>query len=238
MNADRFHFFNSVHLESDLQVGVTTKFFDQKMKKDVIGEQQRLYDLLEAHFSSDPDFMTSLDPLALPVKKKLASELVDMMKCGLATGTGPMSSVAGLFAKKTGELLLAGYNPPELVIENGGDLWICNKEELLAGIYAGSSPFSEKIALAIPPGTWGVCSSSGVFGHSYSRGKADVVTVVCRDATLADAWATSLANMIGKSRDVDIALEKAGTIPEILSCIVVAGDKLGIRGDLDLRLLA
>jgi len=62
-----------------------------------------------------------------------------------------------------------------------------------------------------------------------------VVTVVCRNAALADAWASSLANCVLESSDVDRVLDMAGEHAEILSCVVIKGDRLGIRGELELR---
>ena len=238
VNRTRFRFFKSVYLESDLHIGVSPDVFQKGMHTAVSGEQKRLYALLEHCFSIHPVFRTSLEPLEIPQEEALAPELQDMLQCGRKSETGPMSSVAGMFARKTGELLLAEYSPKEVVVENGGDLWVSNRKELLIEIYAGSSPFSGKIALVVPPGTWGICSSSGMFGHSFSRGKADVVTVVCRNASLADAWASSLANHVRETQDVDRVLDLAGEHAEILSCVVIKGDRLGIRGELELSPLA
>ena len=126
VNRERFHFFKSVLLESDLHIGVSPDSFRPDMHAAVSAEQKRLYALLDNYFAFHPGFRTSLEPLEIPEKEVPATELQEMMRCGLTTGTGPMSSVAGLFAMKAGELLMAEYSPREVVVENGGDLWVTN----------------------------------------------------------------------------------------------------------------
>ncbi|MEE8324340.1 MAG: hypothetical protein V3R31_01660 [Candidatus Humimicrobiaceae bacterium] len=54
----------------------------------------------------------------------------------------------------------------------------------------------------------GICSSSGSFGHSLSLGKSDLVTVMSRTATIADAAATAIANTINCEEDMDNAITR------------------------------
>ena len=54
----------------------------------------------------------------------------------------------------------------------------------------------------------GVATSSGRFSHALSFGDAEAATVFCKNATLADAAATAVGNMV-KGLDVDAAI-KAG----------------------------
>ena len=120
-------------------------------------------------------------------------------------------------------------------MENGGDLWIRNREELRSVIHAGHSPLSDRMALVLPPGDWGLCTSSGTLGHSLSMGRADAVSVVAHSAPLADAWATSLANLVRDQRDIETVLEKAGNVPEILGCVVIVGDRVGVIGEIPVK---
>jgi len=165
-------------------------------------------------------------------------EIEAMIRCGARTGTGPMSAVAGLFASRVAERLHREYRLRELVVENGGDLYIRNIEELVSVIHAGDSPLSGKLGLLLPPGTRGICTSSGTVGHSFSEGKADAVTVVCNDVPLADAWATALANEVQGPEDIGRVMDKVHTIPEILACVVIAGERMGIRGGFEIKLLS
>jgi ApbE superfamily uncharacterized protein (UPF0280 family) len=239
MNRERFRFFPSVHLESDLLIGVPPTDYHAKMPETSLKEQVRLYDQLMVHARIHPSFTTSLDPLAIPERAgELPDEITTMYRCGLRTGTGPMSSVAGVFAEAVAKKISTTYGPGEVVVENGGDLHIRNRSELVTVIHAGSSSLSDKFGLVLPPGEWGVCTSSGTLGHSYSMGKADAVTVVCESAPLADAWATALANQVKEREDIEPVLDQAARIREIHTCVVIVGEAIGIRGSFEVKLLS
>jgi len=249
MNSDRFRLFSSVHLESDLLVGVSHPNYFPDMETACKKEQRYLYKLLAGHIAANPSFASSLSPLQIPADQDISAQLECMYNCARVTGTGPMSSVAGLFAEFVGRAIgsmvsstrastsVAGEEPAEVLVENGGDLYVKNREEMVAVVHAGKVALSGKLGLVIPPGEWGVCTSSGTHGHSFSKGKADAVTVVSRSTPLADAWATSLANDVEGARDIEALLEKVADIPEIMSCVVIADGKMGIRGAFETKLL-
>jgi uncharacterized protein len=249
MNSDRFRLFSSIHRESDLMVGVSHHKYHPEMESVCRKEQLYLYELLSAHIATNPTFVTSLSPLHIPADPDMPEELKCMYKCARTTGTGPMSSVAGLFAEFVGRAIESmvsntgdsGEDPAEdsaeIMVENGGDLYVKNRKELVVVVHAGKVALSGKLGLVIPPGEWGVCTSSGTLGHSFSRGKADAVTVVSRSTPLADAWATALANDIERAQDIEALLEKVAEIPEILACVVIAGGQMGIRGAFETKLL-
>jgi len=240
MNSDRFRFFSSVHQESDLLVGVSHNSFRDNMEIVCREEQLRLYKLLSAHIAQFPSFASSLNPLPIPEGARLAPELKTMYKHASATGTGPMSSVAGLFAQGAGRVL-AGKKKDfsaELIVENGGDLYLKNQEDLVVVIHAGEVALSGKLGLVIPPGEWGICTSSGTLGHSFSKGKADALTIICRDTPLADAWATALANTVEGKEDIRPLLKRVEGINEILACVVIVDGELGILGDFETKLLS
>jgi len=208
----------------------------------------RLRRILLDYSEKDPRFMASLEPLDLigPVPGNSTSAapgteglelLQTMIRCGQRTGTGPMSAVAGLFAEQVGTRLVSAFGEMEVVVENGGDIYLRNQADLVSVIHAGSSVLSDKMAFVIPAGEWGICTSSGTLGHSFSRGRADAVTVVCSSAPLADAWATSLANRVQGAADIEPALDFAGQDPEIRGCAVIVEDRVGVRGEFELKLL-
>ena len=67
-----------------------------------------------------------------------------MLAAGKATGVGPMASVAGVIAEEVGiGLLKAGVQ--DLIVENGGDIYIARQKECTVAIFAGSSPLSNKV---------------------------------------------------------------------------------------------
>jgi ApbE superfamily uncharacterized protein (UPF0280 family) len=212
------------------------------MDQTALHEIRRIRDLIEIYAGTHPEFLTSLEPIPRLAKtkperkeEKVPGEIGIMLQCGELSGTGPMSSVAGLLAEEVGKRLHTKYRLSELVIENGGDLYMVNNRDATAVIQAGDSPFSGKLALNIPAGAWGICTSSGTVGHSFSFGKADAVTVVADNAPLADAWATSLANRLHTVEDIEKVLVLVENIPEILGCVAVIGDRVGIRGQFELK---
>lgn len=222
-------------------VGVSHQYYDPEMENICQKEQLRLYRMLSSHLASYPLFATSMDPLPFPGGKGDKNlELESMYRCASLSGTGPMSSVAGLFAQVTGRAIgsYAVDFPLEILVENGGDVYVKNREDLVVVIHAGDVALSGKLGLVITPGEWGICTSSGTHGHSFSKGKADAVTIVCRDTPLADAWATALANQVEVREDIPPLLEKVAGIPEILACVVISGGEVGIRGTFETKLLS
>jgi ApbE superfamily uncharacterized protein (UPF0280 family) len=242
MNRERFRFFQCSHFETDLLIGVPPDRYQRSMEEKALREIKRIRGIIEQFSLHSPRFTTSLSPIQLTEfsgaeasEMNIPSEVNTMLQCGIHSGTGPMSSVAGLFAEKTGQVLAASYDLPEILIENGGDLFMVSGSDTTVVIHAGDSPLSGKLALQIPSGTWGICTSSGTVGHSFSYGNADAVTVVAELTPMADAWATSLANRVQGPGDIEKVLEIAEGIPEILGCVIVVRDRVGIRGQFELK---
>jgi hypothetical protein len=134
------------------------------------------------------------------------------------------------------ELLGDPRGTGEVVVENGGDIFIKVLEPITVGIYAGSSPLSLKVGLKIRPceGYTSVCTSSGTVGHSLSFGKADAVCVVSSSCSLADAVATATGNRVKSKKDISRGIEFAKEIPGVAGVVVILGGELGVWGDVEL----
>lgn len=192
---------------------------------------------LESYISRHPDFATTLAPFPDPGP---APEIIrQMVTASRAAGVGPMASVAGALAQYVGmDLLLTGED--EVIVENGGDLFVQVKAPLTIGIYAGRSPLSMKIGLVIDRKNrpFSVCTSSGTLGHSLSFGTSDAVCIVSDSALLADAAATSVGNRVRSASDIDPAISYGKTISGVQGIIVIVGSKMGLWGDIELVRLA
>ena len=175
----------------------------------------------------------------LPEKDNIPQIVRLMLSASTQANIGPMAAVAGAICDMTGQDLIHQFKPQELIIENGGDIFVNVKDELLVHFYAGQNQNFENLALSIPEntGSLGICTSSGMFGHSLSFGKADSVTVVCQSATVADAWATAICNKILAKSDIKPLLNEMMKIPEILSLIALKDEELGIIGKFPLRMI-
>jgi uncharacterized protein len=192
---------------------------------------------IEDYIVRHPDFYATLVPMPMD---NLAPPIVqDMLQAAGAAGVGPMAAVAGSIAAFVGEKLV-GEGVTEVVVENGGDIFLQRKKECTVAIFAGQSILSNKMGVVITPEQMpcGVCTSSGTVGHSLSFGQADAVTVVARSPALADAVATCIGNEVkgidGGKAGINRALEKAREIDGIRGVIVICGDLLGVVGDVQL----
>jgi len=186
---------------------------------------------LEAYIRSHPDFLHSLkplppDPLAPPIVRQ-------MLQAGLAAQVGPMAAVAGALAEQVGRELLPLTD--EIIVENGGDIFLHIGRPVTMAVFAGPSPLSLKIGLRVTPesGVKAVCTSSGTVGHSLSFGRADAACVLSHDCALADAAATALGNRVRAAGDIQAAVRWAQGIAGILGVLIVVGEKMGAWGALE-----
>jgi ApbE superfamily uncharacterized protein (UPF0280 family) len=157
-----------------------------------------------------------------------------MIAAGKNAGVGPMAAVAGAVAETVGRSFLTSSD--ELIIENGGDIFMSTCRTLNVAIYAGLSPLSLKVGLKIKPSPkpQAVCTSSGTVGHSLSHGKADAVCVVSPSCAIADAGATAIGNHIKCPDEIETAIEWGRKIPGILGILVIIADKMGVWGEIEL----
>jgi len=188
--------------------------------------------LLEKYIERHPAFLTSLEPL--PVSQDAPHIVREMAAAAEKTGVGPMASVAGAIAEYVGTDLLAFS--PEVIVENGGDIFLKSLRKRTVGIYAGKSPLTGKIGLEIngQDTPLGICTSSGTVGHSLSFGKADAVIAVARSATLADAAATAIGNLVSQPGDITRGIEFGKSIIGLKGVVIIKHDNIGLWGEVKL----
>lgn len=187
---------------------------------------------VEEYIRQHPDFADSLVPFQ--ANQPAPAIIRDMIAAGRKAGVGPMAAVAGAVAEYVGRELLT--RSTEVIVENGGDIFIKADTPLTIAVFAGHSPLSLKIGLKIDASrdAVAVCTSSGTIGHSLSFGSADAVCVVSSSCPLADASATAIGNTVRSAADIQKALAFGKNIPGITGILIVKGDKLGVCGDLEL----
>lgn len=178
--------------ETDLMILSSRAFEERK-------EVKRLRQVVKDYIKGHPEFESSLEPLALDLEAPL--EIKHMLKASAQAGVGPMATVAGMISHYVG-IKMTGDQ--EVMIENGGDIYLKSQNSKLIGIYAGTSPFSNQVALKIQgkDTPMGICTSAGTVGHSLSFGRADAVVVLSKDTLLADGVATALGNRVKTSEDI------------------------------------
>jgi ApbE superfamily uncharacterized protein (UPF0280 family) len=183
---------------------------------------------LETYIGRHPLFLTTLD--TYKAEAGAPAIVREMARVSQLAGVGPMAAVAGAIAEAVGRDLLAFS--PEVIVENGGDIFLKISKKRLVGIYAGQSAFTKKIALEVTPGETplGIGTSSGTVGHSLSLGSADAVIALSSSAALADAAATALGNMVKTVDDIPEAIEKARSIEGLRGVVIIVGDKMSVWG--------
>jgi hypothetical protein len=188
---------------------------------------------VEKYIEDNPDFKESYVPVHVEVDAPaIIGEMADAARIA---GVGPMAAVAGAIAEFVGRDL--AERSREVIVENGGDIFIKSAKKRLIGIYAGNSPLSGKLAVDLNPtdNYLGVCTSSGTFGHSVSFGKADAAVVVAKRTALADAAATAAGNAVKSERDIETVLRQFKLIGGISGVIIIVGEKIGTIGDISLK---
>jgi len=217
--------FRIKHLETDLFI--TAKNRQRKACLELIKE---LRCTLNNYIEKNPKFETSLKPVIVP--ENAPQPVQEMAQYAKKAGVGPMAAVAGLFSERIGRLL--AENNSEVIVENGGDLFLKLRNEKTIGLYAGkNSPFTGHLGFRIIPQETplGVCTSSGTVGHSLSRGSADVAVVLSSSSVLADAYATASCNMISSEKDLDKTAEWISSQDNISGFLAAKNDKIVTWGN-------
>ena len=185
--------------------------------------------ILEDYIVRQPEFKTSLVPLS-PLQN--APEIAKRMcRAAMDVGVGPMAAVAGAIAQCAAEAAI-NTGDEDVIVENGGDIFIAVSSPLSIGIHAGpKSPFNGlAFHVEVDDTPLAICSSSSIMGHSMSMGACDLATVVAKDAALADAAATLAANMVMSPEDLEPTAARIVAIPGVLGVLLVKSDRIAIQG--------
>lgn len=224
--------FQVVARQTDLCIGVRRERFSPELAtwvEKMVWEQRAI---LEKYIEENPLFLHTLVPYE--VKPGAPPIAVDMAGAARLAGVGPMAAVAGAFAQYIGRAL--ARRSRDVIVENGGDIYLRSTRQRRIGIFAGKSPLSNRIALEIQPGDTplGICTSSGLVGPSLSFGKADAVVILSPSAILADAVATAAGNMIQSKEDMQKTVEYAAGIEGVTGAVIIKDDQMAACGKLKL----
>ncbi len=216
--------------ETDLWVSA-----ERDLKKETEDIVHDLRFRLEGYIEMHPEFFTTLTPY--PDDPYAPLIIRDMIACSMSAGVGPMAAVAGAVAQHVAYGLKASSE--QIIIENGGDIYMNLLRDVTVSIYAGQSPLSDRIGIIIPERMMpvGVCSSSGKIGHSLSMGNSDVVCVLAKSSALADAAATALGNMVKTKKELEKLSERASQIDGVLGLVAIMDDKMTAWGEVELAAL-
>lgn len=187
---------------------------------------------LENYIKFHPEFQQSLVPLP---EDPLAPEIVQsMISAAQTSGVGPMAAVAGAVAERVG-CGLQDWSP-EVIVENGGDIYLNCKREVRVGVFAGESVLSNRLSVKVSPQQMplGVCTSSGTVGPSLSFGKADAVCVLSKSTALADAAASHIGNLLHSPKEIQAAIDSGRKIPGVTGILIIMKEHMGAWGEIEL----
>jgi ApbE superfamily uncharacterized protein (UPF0280 family) len=227
VDTEKLTTFQVVVQETDLLVHADRELVSET--RELILEQRGY---VEAFIKAHPGFLTTLAPWKSsgPAPKIIS----DMAAAGAKAGVGPMAAVAGAIAEYVGQGLLNLTD--QVIVENGGDLFIKLNAPVTVGIFAGASPLSMQVGIRLNriDRPLAVCTSSGTLGHSQSFGRADAVCVISGSGALADAAATAIGNRVQTPLDINSAITTGQEIAGVSGIVIVAGEKIGAWGDLEI----
>jgi hypothetical protein len=227
INKDNLVSYNVKISESDLLISSDVPLADEAFKS-----LAKHRNSLESYIKNHPEFQKSLTPIA---DDDLAPSIVrEMLLKSKICGVGPMAGVAGAVSEFVGRDLLGLTE--NIIIENGGDIFLRSSKKLITSVFAGESPLSYNINFIVKPEETpvGICTSSGRVGPSLSFGKADAVCVLSPSAALADAAASAIGNQVQSSQDIRKALDYGITISGITGIIIICGKDMGAIGEVEL----
>jgi ApbE superfamily uncharacterized protein (UPF0280 family) len=193
---------------------------------DVLKQQRKE---LEEYIAKNPKFEATFKPYRV---SPFAPGIIKTMAwAAKRANVGPMASVAGAISEAVGKNLLK-YSG-EVIVENCGDIFVKIKKPRRIGIYAGKSPFSEKIALEISPENTplGICTTAAA-SHSSTFGAADAIVVTAKSCALADAAATAIGNLVKDEETIEDGLNMAKKIKGLHGVLIIKNDKMGAWGTL------
>ena len=209
--------------ETDLYIAA-----DQDLSELAFASVIKHRNYLESYIQRNPAFLKSLQPVT---GDRFAPGIVrDMIEAGIAAQVGPMAAVAGAMAHFVSMDLLCHCE--NVILENGGDIFMKTHTERRVSIFAGESPLSQKMVLRITPAEMplGICTSSATVGPSLSFGRADAICVLSQSPTLADAAASRIGNHVKKPGDIKKALNLGSEIAGVKGIVIIMGETMGAWG--------
>lgn len=227
-----------VEKESDITIISESKTAMQRAKKSFYLHRKNL----ENYILKNKKFLTSFSPIKVSTEVRIINLMADV---AYICDVGPMAAVAGALADL---MLEAMQNPIEIgydefipakiaLVENGGEIAIDSIKPMKIALYAGNNELNANIGFLIEKKDCpvGIGTSSATIGHAISLGQADAVTIFAKNAALADAAATKVANLV-KGANIEASIKKGlDTIDDldgVLGAFISRENKVGQTGKL------
>jgi hypothetical protein len=193
---------------------------------------------VEKFIGDFPEFKHLLEPGDVDDTSKIL-EIPDvitrMITASKIFQVGPMASIAGAIVDFAHDMLISkGHD--NFLLENGGEIRVHGNRIFTIGLYAGKATIGANLGFKIQADDInfsGIATSSATIGHAISFGSADLVTIFCQNAALADAAATLICNeTIGDNTEASIknALHIVEKYKEITGAFIAMNKRVGFVG--------
>lgn len=184
---------------------------------------------LELYVRSNPKCLYTLTPIPAP-QEPLVAKL--MAEAAAKADVGPMAAVAGAIADlAVSDMKRVGCRVA--VVENGGEIMADSDQPVDVAVSAGDEPLSKRFGFRLTEFPVAVATSSGRFSHALSFGDAEAATVFAKNATLADAAATAVGNVV-KGEDAQAGIQAGITrglaIEGVEGVMVIYKGEVGTAG--------
>jgi ApbE superfamily uncharacterized protein (UPF0280 family) len=191
---------------------------------------KRNYIELELYVRANPKFLHTLTPIPVP-NTPLVAKL--MAEAAEKAGVGPMAAVAGAIADLAVQDM-QDTGCKVAVVEDGGEISAIANQPVDVAVAAGDEPLSKRFGFRFTEFPIGVATSSGRFSHALSFGDAEAAIVFCKNATLADAAATAVGNVVkGEvSEGIQAGLNKGLAIQGVDGVMIIYRGEVGTAGQI------
>jgi len=184
---------------------------------------------LKEYIRKFPSFQTTLEPFDMEEGPEVARLMAESSS---RAGVGPMAAVAGVLADLAVKAMLK-TGARVAVVENGGEASFVLDRPVDIAVQAGDTPLSRRMGFRLEEFPVGVATSSGLFSHALSFGEAEAATVFAKDAGIADAAATAVANaVIGEDEEkvIEEAVELGLAIEGVHGVFTIYRGYVGLGG--------
>lgn len=198
--------------ETDLLITLTNEIHKEEVIDFCTKEIQEQRNILKFWINLHPEIKDSLDPIPAPQNAPLL--ISAMCKASSYAHVGPFAAVAGTIAQyiatKLHKYLLEKNYCSDVIVENGGDIYVYSFKERHIGIMANpNEPCMVGIKLTKEQFPLAICSSSATIGHSLSFGQGELALILAKNGSLADALATRYGNLLRTKQDINHILTQA-----------------------------
>lgn len=183
------------------------------------------WEQLQSYALRDPTFRDSKRPLAR-VPEDAPPIVREMISAASAAGVGPMFTLQGAVTDQVGRFLAQSVD--ELTVACGGDYFVLTRKRMkLAVRRRGGDPIT--VVLGPDPRGVGVATTLG-----RGRGEGpDGLAIIAGSCMAADAAAAGVQAILPKEGGFHLALRYLGEVPGVLGGVVVAGDRIGFAGTVE-----